>query len=120
MARENIKSGMVRAEGFEPPRPKSLEPKSSASTNSATPARRWCRTSAGSRGAALALRSALHSTEHSESETILAPHQAARVGSIILPGAATIDRWLEFDVASGGDELRTLDLSAPLEAPNAA
>jgi hypothetical protein len=29
---------VVRAEGFEPPRLSSLEPKSSASTNSATPA----------------------------------------------------------------------------------
>src|SRR5258708_32158529 len=33
-------SGVVRAGGFEPPRPRSLEPKSSASANSATPARR--------------------------------------------------------------------------------
>ena len=31
-------SGMVRAEGLEPPQLSSLEPKSSASTNSATPA----------------------------------------------------------------------------------
>ncbi len=30
---------MVRVKGIEPPRPKSLEPKSSASTSSATPAR---------------------------------------------------------------------------------
>jgi hypothetical protein len=30
--------GMVRAEGLEPPQLSSLEPKSSASTNSATPA----------------------------------------------------------------------------------
>src|SRR5215470_16816670 len=33
-------AGVVRAEGFEPPRLSSLEPKSSASTNSATPAGR--------------------------------------------------------------------------------
>jgi hypothetical protein len=32
-------AGLVRAEGLEPPRLSSLEPKSSASTNSATPAR---------------------------------------------------------------------------------
>ena len=30
---------MVRVKGFEPPRPKTLEPKSSASANSATPAK---------------------------------------------------------------------------------
>ena len=48
-----MSKGLVRAEGLEPPRLSPLEPKSSASTNSATPARKALRGTAFGRAARL-------------------------------------------------------------------
>ena len=68
---------MVRAEGFEPPRLASLEPKSSASTNSATPAEGF---GLSPRGAAYNTPFALHTIE-------MAPlRKAARPVPVASPG----------------------------------
>src|SRR5215813_6262006 len=71
---------MVRAEGFEPPRLASLEPKSSASTNSATPAE----------GSAAAARRGLY---HAVPR---AHHKNGGAESALLPEQVPIDRGQRF------------------------